>query len=336
MTTIYDIAKAAGVTATTVSNVLSGKGSVGAATKARVLKYVQELDYQPNLIARSLIKGRTGVIGLVVGDMNNPFYAETTAAVERLAYTAGLRVFTTTFSGEDQVGQKLLEDLILRQVDGILVTSGSWSEQQTIRSVSAMQLPIVYCFWEGTQPTSLLSIALDFKQGGFLAGQHLLSLGHRRVGVITCFDSEGNDAHGIRVAGLQTALSQHGLLLDSTLLLNGQSSMEGGKVAAYKLLTHPDPPTAIFATTDAMAIGAMTAAWELGLQIPRDLSVVGLDDISLAKYVVPSLTTITIDRVAVLSHAIKLLLDSIDGQQVTSPPPFSVSLVIRGSTGRCP
>ena len=98
MTTIYDIAKAAGVTATTVSNVLSGKGSVSASTKARVLKYVRELEYQPNLIARSLIKGRTGVIGLILAGIDNPFYAETPTIIARLAYDAGLRVFTTHLS----------------------------------------------------------------------------------------------------------------------------------------------------------------------------------------------------------------------------------------------
>jgi DNA-binding LacI/PurR family transcriptional regulator len=336
MTTIYDIAKAAGVTATTVSNVLSGKGSVSAATRARVLKYVRELEYQPNLIARSLIKGRTGVIGLVVSSLDNPFYAEATAVVERLAYAAGLRVFTTSLSGDDQEGQKMLKDLILRQVDGILVTSGSWTEQQTIQSVISMQLPVVYCFWEDNKPASVLSTAIDLEHGGLLAGQHLLSLGHRRIGVITHLNSDGSNAHQPRIVGFQAALAQHGLSLDPSLLQDGRSSMERGKVATHTLLTRPDPPTAIFATNDAMAIGAMSAAWELGLQIPRDLSIVGLDDITMAKYTVPPLTTVAIDKEMLLSHAIKLLLDAIDGQEVVSPPPFSVDLIVRSSTGPCP
>lgn len=111
--------------------------------------------------------------------------------------------------------------------------------------------------------------------------------------------------------------------------------MEGGKTAAYKLLTQPNPPTAIFATNDAMAIGAMAAAWELCLQVPRDLSIVGLDDVALAKYVVPPLTTVAIDKEAILSHAIKLLLDAINGQEAVSPPPLSPTLIVRGSTGPC-
>jgi DNA-binding LacI/PurR family transcriptional regulator len=333
MTTIYDIAKAAGVTATTVSNVLSGKGSVSASTKARVLKYVRDLGYQPNLIARSLIKGRTGVIGLILAGVDNPFYAETTTIVERLAYVAGLRVFTTTLSGNDQVGQKMLQDLILRQVDGILVTS--WTEKQIMHARASIQLPVVHCFWEEDEPAFTPYVAIDLKSGGTLAGQHLLSLGHQRLGVITHLNSDGGNAHGQRIIGFQTALSQHGLSFDATMLLNGWSSLEGGKTAAYKLLTLPNPPTAIFATNDAMAIGAMAAAWELGLQIPRDLSIVGLDDVALAKYVVPPLTTVAIDKEAILSHAIKLLLDVINGQEAVSPPPLSPTLVVRGSTGPC-
>ncbi|HZR40826.1 MAG TPA: LacI family DNA-binding transcriptional regulator [Ktedonobacteraceae bacterium] len=334
MTTIYDIAKAAGVTATTVSNVLSGKGSVSAATRARVLKYVHELEYQPNLIARSLIKGRTGVIGLVVGNLDNPFYAEITAEVERLAYAAGLRVFTTSLSGDDQEGQKMLGDLVLRRVDGILVTSGAWS-QQTIQSVVAPNFPVVYCIWEDEWQDSMLCIPIDLTQGGRLAAEHLLALGHRRIGVITHINNDGRCSHQSRVNGFQEILANHDVAFDPALLQAGQSSMEGSKAAAYRLLTHSDPPTAIFATNDVMAIGALSAAWELGVQVPRDLSIVGLDNIALAKYITPPLTTVVIDQVTILSQAIKLLLASIEGQQVVSLPTFPVTLVARGSTGPC-
>lgn len=334
MTTIYDIAKAAGVTATTVSNVLSGKGSVSAATRARVLKYVRELEYQPNLIARSLIKGRTGVIGLILPFIDNPFYAETTAVVERLAYETDLRVFMTTLSFNDEMGKKMLRDLVSRRVDGILVTSGAWT-QQTIQSVVTPNFPVVYCFWEDERQDSTLCVSIDLTQGGRLAAEHLLALGHRRIGVITQINDDGNCGHQPRVSGFQEVLADHDIAFDPVLLQAGQSSMEESKAAAYRLLTHSDPPTAIFATNDVMAIGALSAAWELGIQVLRDLSIVGLDNIALAKYGTPPLTTVAIDQVTILSQAIKLLLASIEGQEVVSPPTFPVTLVVRGSTGPC-
>jgi DNA-binding LacI/PurR family transcriptional regulator len=268
--------------------------------------------------------------------VDNPFCSETTAVVERLAYTAGLRVFTTALSGDSQLGQKMLKDLILRQVDGILVASGSWIEQNFIHSVVSMHLPMVYCFWEEKQPASSLHIAIDLEQGGRLAGKHLLALGHQRFGVITHRNPDGTDAHRPRVAGFQNALLQNQIHLAPSQIEAGQSSMEGGKAAAYKLLAQSDPPTAIFATDDAMAIGAMSAAWELGLQIPGDLSIVGLDNITLAQYMLPALTTVAIDQVTVLSHALRVLLAAIDGRSVVSPPPCPVTLVVRSSTGPCP
>lgn len=334
MTTIYDIAKAAGVTATTVSNVLSGKGSVSIATRERVLKYVQELEYEPNLIARSLIKGRTGTIGLILPAIDNPFYAEVTAVVERLAYAAHLRIFVTTLTADDQMGQELLKDLTLRRVDGLLVAAGTWSSQ-TLRSISELRLPVVYCFWGSEEPEATPYVTFDFEHGGRLAAEHLIRLGHTRFGVVTNNIAEEGWGHYLRVLGFKTIVEQYGLTLDPTFILAGYSSPEGGKVAGHKLLTHPTPPTAIFATNDLMAIGVMSAAWELGLHIPHDISIVGLDDIALTRYTTPPLTSVNIDRVTLMTKAIELLLNAIEGQQVTSLPLFPATLAVRGSTGPC-
>ncbi|HEY4383498.1 MAG TPA: LacI family DNA-binding transcriptional regulator [Ktedonobacteraceae bacterium] len=334
MTTIYDIAKAAGVTATTVSNVLSGKGSVSAVTRARVLKYAHELEYQPNLIARSLIKGRTGVIGLVIPFIDNPFYAEIVAIVERLAYNAGLRVFTTTLPLNDQIGQKMLRDLIARRVDGILVTSGAWTQHIT-HTIVTPHFPSVYCFWEDEQQASTLCVPIDLAQGGRQAAEHLLALGHRRIGILTHINDDGSYVHQSRVSGFQSALADYGIAFDPAYFGAGQTSMEESKVAAYHLLTHPDPPTAIFATNDVMAIGVLSAAWELGLRIPHDLSLVGFDDIAQARYLTPPLTTVAIDKTTILAMAVQLLLAAIEGQAVASSPVFPVTLTIRSSTGFC-
>jgi DNA-binding LacI/PurR family transcriptional regulator len=333
MATIYDIAKAAGVTATTVSYVLSGKGSVSAATRSRVMKFAQELGYQPNLVARSLIKGRTGIIGLALPNIENPFYSEIIAIVERLAYKAGLRVFVTTLTTDDVVGQKLLGDLVLRQVDGLLVLGGC-PPPHVLQTIVTPNLPIVWCLWEGPREGTSPSVDFHFYQGGQLAAEHLLGLGHRRFGVVADTASDGSSP-SLRVTGFREALAAHDVTIDPELIQSGQYTAEGGKEAGHKLLTHPNPPTAVFATNDFMAIGVMAAAWELGKQIPRDLSIVGLDDISLASYTTPPLTTIVIDKPAVMSLAIETLLRAIDGQATESSSMYPATLAVRGSTALC-
>jgi DNA-binding LacI/PurR family transcriptional regulator len=333
--TIYDIAKAAGVTGTTVSYVLSGKGSISEATRARVLKYAQELGYRPNLIARSLIKQRTCTIGLVMPRISNPFYAEVAEAVERLAYASGFRVFITNTHENEQLGGDLLEDLMARRVDGIIYLPHGLP-LYGIQATLASGIPIVFCIWEEEEPEVSPCIGFDFMEGGRLAAEHLLALGHQRVAIVTDGPSVDRIKHHLRVAGAKSALMQAGHPLDPALLCLGDSSVEKGEAAAHELLTLPEPPTAIFATNDLMAIGIITAAWKLGIHIPRDLSVVGFDDIVLAAYIAPPLTTIVMDKSALTERAMNILFSMIEGKQVTSPPLLLPRLVIRGSTTQCP
>lgn len=311
----------------TVSNVIRGTGSVSAATRERVMKYIKELDYQPNLVARSLSNGRTGVIGLVVNSMSNVFYAEVMAIAERLAYARGLRVFVTTLSHEDESLQ-LLKDLALRHVDGIIATCGS-IPPQAVKSMSGLRLPVVHCFWEADRQEVDYCVPFAFEQAGRLAAEHLLALGHQRFGLV-------GYPHGLRGTGFQQVLTRHGIMLAPEHIQKGNSSQESGKAAGLELLKLPQRPTAIFATDDITALGVMAAAWELGLRIPQDLSVVGHDDIDLTAYSMPPLTSIRIDRRAMLSTAFDLLLDVIAGKQVTAPQTFPASLTIRNSSGPCP
>ncbi|HEX4207674.1 MAG TPA: LacI family DNA-binding transcriptional regulator [Ktedonobacteraceae bacterium] len=335
MATIYDIAKAAGVTATTVSNVLSGKGSVGAATKARVMKFVQQLDYQPNLIARSLIKGRTGVIGLVLPVIENPFYAEITAVVERLAYAANLRVLPTMLSDNDSIGKRLLKDLIMRRVDGLLVMcSGiTASVHETLLETS---VPAVYCLDEGSTEELSLVVSYDFAQGGRLAAEHLLNLGHRHFGIVTHTDESGLPSHSLRVQGFVHTVQRFDSAVDASSIVPGHGLLAESKAIACHLLTRERRPTAIFATNDLTAIGVLSAAWELGLRVPGDLSVVGLDDISLGQYTTPPLTSVAIDKVSLMARAIDVLLKVLEGETITAPPLQPASLKVRASTGPCP
>lgn len=339
MTTIYDIAKAAGITATTVSNVLTGKGSVSVATRERVLQVAKDLGYAPNLVARSLIKGRTGVIGFIVPGMDNPFYAEIATEVERFAYAAGLRVLTTTISWGDHLGTQLLKDLILRRVDGLLVVHNNIL-LQTIRSVTHDQLPLVLCLREKNtdhelteEDKSAYRVSFDFFQAGQLAAQYLLSEGHQRVGFIPHLEGDGQpQIHHERSRGFLTTMAAHDHDVDPALIVGGNATFEGGRIAGNSLLSLAEPPTAIFATNDVMAIGVMRAAWECGLHVPRDLSVIGMDDISLAAYTSPPLTTIKIDKTALMAKAVEMLLQAIEGKPVIPELLAPPALVVRHST----
>ncbi|MBO0794919.1 MAG: LacI family DNA-binding transcriptional regulator, partial [Ktedonobacteraceae bacterium] len=300
-------------------------------TRARVMKYVQELGYQPNLVARSLIKGRTGLIGLVVPRLENPFYAEIVTAVERLAYAAGRRIFVNTLSSDDEFGQQMLRDLASRRVEGILAMAGSISINSLLNSID---LPAVYCLDEAEDEPLLPSVSFDFTQGGQLAAEHLVSLGHRRFGIVTSKWGVGEVGHLVRIEGFKKVLAEHGLEILPEHIQAGQDRLMEGKAAGYRLLTQPDPPTAIFAVNDLMAIGVISVAWELGLRVPQDLSVVGFDDIMLGQYLTPPLTTIVIDKDALMTQALELLLRAIESQEtITSPPLLPARLVIRGSTG---
>jgi DNA-binding LacI/PurR family transcriptional regulator len=340
VTTIYDVAKAAGVTAATVSYVLSGKRSVSKATHERVMKYVQELGYRPNQIARSLISQHTKTIGLVVPYLGNPFYAGLAEAAERITYAAGFRLSVANTYRDEPLAQNPLDDLLSHRADGIIIVSEIHSLAKTLQAwqaTSPVTLPLVVCLWEKGEPDFAPGVNFDFFAAGRLAAEHLLGLGHRRIGiVIDGMAREGVSAeeihHPLRLAGFQETLAQSGYPLDQSLLEIGNSSLESGKKAAYHLLQQPMPPSAIFATNDLMALGVISAAWELGIPVPHQLSVVGFDDISLAAHYIPPLTTVVMRESAIAEKALNLLFRMIEGEQVTSPPTLQPTLAVRGST----
>jgi DNA-binding LacI/PurR family transcriptional regulator len=336
VTTIYDVAKAAGVTATTVSYVLSGKGSISKATRAKVMQCAHELGYRPNLVARSLIKQSTSTIGLVVPNIGNPFYAGLAEAVERIAYTSGFRVYITNTYGDERLGMELLDDLMSRRVDGILATSAALPPQ-AMDMMTRTQLPIVHCLWEGTAQENApsASVNFDFAAAGRLVAEHLLALGHRRIGIVAHGKRHEDGieiTHRSRVDGCTEVLAESGHPFDPALLDIGNSTLESGKIAGLRLLTSPAPPSAIFATNDLMALGIMSAAWELGMHIPRDLSIVGFDDIAQATYNVPPLTTIVMSAKEIAEQALGVLFSMLEGKTVSSPPLLQPILAVRGST----
>jgi DNA-binding LacI/PurR family transcriptional regulator len=333
--TLQDVARAAGVTPSTVSYALSQKGTLSAATRARIIKCAQDLGYRPNLVARGLVTQRTQTIGLLVGDIANPFYGSATQVVERTAHAAGFRVFFGNTDRDDELGRSLLDDLVARRVDGIIAIPGGLPPDR-VRAVTTMGLPLVWCLWED-EPGLAPSVDLDYLHGGQIAAEHLLALGHRRIGVVTHRPAPGRaqHEHRLRVRAFRTALETAGTPLDESLLLFGDSTIESGLAAGRALLERASPPTAIFATNDLMALGVLGAARERRIAVPDELSIIGFDDIFVAGWTYPPLTTVHVDIQEIMTTTTHLLLDLIAGRDPTPPAVSVPKLVIRASTGPC-
>lgn len=322
MTTLDDVARHVGVTSATVSNVITGKGSVSERTRGRVLAAIEELGYQPNLVARSLAQKKTQTLGLIVPTIANPFYAEIAEEIERTAWQQGYQLILSNTFRDPVLGQEHLKALSRRWIDGLLIMGGSLPVTDLLAATCSGQqrLPMVLCIpCEEELATGLSMVDLDYRSAGELAAQHFVSLGHRRLGVIVEYPG-----HAPRLEGFRARLAASGIDLPSAFIQHGDSTMQSGYQATRTLLALPDPPTALFATNDLMALGAMEAALDEGLALPGDLSVVGLDDIMIGAHMHPPLTTIATPRQELATQAVELLLRHIDDAE--SP---SLSLMVR-------
>jgi LacI family transcriptional regulator len=335
--TLEDVARAAGVTPSSVSYALAGKGTLSVATRARILQCARELGYRPNLVARGLATQQTHTIGLVVADIANPFYGVVAQAVERTAYRYGYRTFFVDSDRNEQLGQELLADLVARKVDGILAMPGGLPAA-IVQSNAAAGIPVIWCMWEDDDPNLKPAVDLDYYRGGRLVAAHLVAQGHRRVAVLTHGHRPGATVHEhrLRVAGCHDGLLAAGCPLDPSLLVFGDSTLESGVAAGKALLSLASPPTAVFATNDLMALGVLAAAQEAGVAVPGALSIVGFDDILATAYAGPPLTTVHVDIAGMMTTATTLLLDLIQGKEI-SPPPISMpTMRVRRSTGPAP
>ncbi|HLG77922.1 MAG TPA: LacI family DNA-binding transcriptional regulator [Ktedonobacteraceae bacterium] len=310
MVTIYDIAKAAGVGKSTVSNVLSGKGSVSEETRQRILQYAKEMGYRPNLIARNLSQHKTFTIALILPSITNPFYPETMEAVETIVREHEYQTLFCNTHGDFSLGRQQMERLVSRWVDGYIIM-GSSMDIADITRYFQQGLPIVLCDWqENESPHGIPQVTVDFYRAGQLAAQHLLDLGHRRVAVIV-----DEPQQTLRLEGFQSVLDAAGITLDQERIELGDSTLESGYAAAQRLLALPVRPTAIFATTDWMALGAVEAVLNAGLRIPQDISIVGLDDITVSAHLRPPLTTVAVPKSRLAKEACEILLNQIDGKR---------------------
>ncbi|WP_347555499.1 LacI family DNA-binding transcriptional regulator [Robbsia sp. KACC 23696] len=335
MATLAEVARLAGVTAATVSNVLRGRGKVGEETRARVLDTIQRVGYRPHLMARALAEGRPPTIALMVTSIANPFYPEFALAAERAARRQGQFLLICNTDEDPEIGRAYFNQISGTLAQGMLVMN-SRLDVASLRG-EKHAAPVVLCMWERPdQPPELPCVAVDFFAAAVLATDHLLTLGHRRISAIV--GSEVTGIHAARFEGFQAAMRTAGVPLSDSDVMFTVDSIQGGYVAAQALLRAEPRPTAIFATNDLPALGAISAATDMGLSVPRDISIIGITDIQLARESRPALTSVAIPTVAAADLAVALLSelvlfgDAIPNKMRVAPPPV---LMPRDTTGPC-
>lgn len=324
-----DVAEHAGVSVTTVSHVINNTRPVSDALRQRVEAVMLDLGYQPNTLARSLRRGETHTIGVIVPDNSNPFFAEVARGIEDTSFDHGYSVILCN-SDRDLHKERLYINVLLeKQVDGILFVAAGMSADN-IQPLFERSLPLVVV--DRQIPSLAVDSVLAANQhGGWLATQYLLELGHRRIGCIV--GPEDIASSGERVAGYHQALSDHNVPPDNQLIIRGDFRYESGYSAGNQLLSLDDPPTAIFACNDLMAVGVMAKALEIGLSVPGDLSVIGFDDIRPAIYANPPITTIKQPKYEMGVASTELLLARMrDNERAPQQQILDTSLVIRQST----
>lgn len=329
MASIRDVAKLAGVSITTVSRVINKRGRISKETEEKVWRAIEALQYQPNLLARGLRSQKTKLLGLLVPDIDSPFFARLAKYIEEAAYRKGYNLILCNVGENPKKEKHYLEVLIQRQVEGIIFPRVS-DESLFVRTPQLSKIP--YVVLDRTlEREEAPTVKLNNRMAGSLAASHLVELGHRKF---ACISGPRNiNVCRERLEGFLEHLQREGIHPEDVIVAEADFKIEGGRKAMEKILSLLSPPFALFSMNDMMAFGAIQVAREKEVQIPRDVSVIGLDNNPLGEVFSPPLTTVAqpFDRIA--REGIALLCKLIEGKKVRKKsievPPY---LVVRQST----
>jgi LacI family transcriptional regulator len=327
--TIKDVAVRAGVSRQTVSRVINDKGEIRPQTRERVLAAIDELGYRPNAAARSIVVGRTCTLGCISPNLTDYTFANIIEGAQAEARRLGYFVLTGSARTEADV-EPLLEQLLHRQIDGLLVLNPRADERyRYFLPLVDKGLAVVYVN-NTPQGAPVSSVRCDDRHGGYQATRHLVGLGHRVIATILGPDNE--ECTFDRLDGYRQALDEAGLRFDPGFVDQGDWSATSGYRATQRLLETGRPFTALFAQNDQMAVGAIRALREAGRQVPGEVSIVGFDDIPLASYFDPPLTTLRQPMQESGTQAARLLVQTVEDP---SRPPEQIAiparLVVRAS-----
>ena len=329
--TIKDIARAAGVSHTTVSRALHGSPAISPETTTRIRQLAQEMGYTPSAVAQSLLARRTQTIGVVLTTIADPFTAHIVGGVEQAAQAAGYSVFLSTSHGNPEQELAVVETFHRRRVDAIIVVASRVGNLYSSR-LNQIRVPIVLVNNQ-EEGDYIYSVAVDDISAAREAVAYLISLGHQRVAYVGAANRPKSNRR--RLTGYQTALQRAGIPVVPALIQTplADNDIERGRTALAQLtLTEA---TAVLCYNDLTAIGLLLACRQHNIAVPQRLSIIGFDDIEPALYVTPPLTTVCQPRVKLGQLAMNMVLDLLNGQEVHDQI-LSCELIVRESTARLP
>jgi LacI family transcriptional regulator len=325
------VAKRAGVSKATVSRVINGTARVIPETAKRVHKAIKELDYYPDINARTLGSGRSGLYGLIISDITNPYFPELVKAFEDIAIEHGQEVLISNTGYDPKRMERCVIRMLQRKVDGLAVMTSEFGEH-LIEPINKRKIPTIFMDTKKLIGNASF-VNIDYAAGVSEALKHLVDLGHTRIAFISGPLSLGSAR--TRAEAFRAGLQAHNLTAEKHWLQEGDHQVDGGRKAMERVLAG-NVPTAVLASNDLTAIGAMDAIREHGLRIPEDISVIGFDDIQLSAYTQPPLTTVHVPRGEVAATAFRSLFREKDelptkrvrGREHVIQP----HLLVRGST----
>ena len=329
--TIKEIAELAGVSITTVSQILNNKGSrFSEKTRRRVLDIVEEYQYKPDFFASNLINRHSKTIGMIVPDVTDFFFSKVIEGVETYLNPLGYMILLCNSKHSHEQEKRYIDELRHRSVDGILLATPNVMPEEYRFSADGKKVPMILMDRGINQRDEGKLIVKEY-EGAYRAMSHLIAQGHRKIGMLR----ETTRYYQLteRITAYHHALKDHHIELGTEYVQIGDLSISGGYQAAKKLLAETNDVTAIFCGNDEMAIGAYHAISEMGKRIPKDISVVGFDGLEITEYMVPSLTTVRQPSFDIGFYAAKFLVDAIDNPNMKIPNKiFESELIVREST----
>ncbi len=336
---LIDVARLADVSIATASRVLSGSDHpVSNHTRQRVLNAAAQLKYYPNSVARALVTQKTNIIGVIVGDIDDPYFSAIVRGIEDMAREQGYLAFVCNSDREPDTELNYVKVLRDYHVDGIIFAGGGLTDEAYLGELEPFLLTLLE---RGVQIVGIglhrfipTRVDIDNAEATREMTEYLLDLGHREIAYIR--GPQVLTTSSIRFNAFTSTLEHHGISFSSECMLQGEFTIDSGYEATTYLLESGAQPTAIFAANDQMAIGSILAIQQRGLEVPRELSVVGFDDIAGARYVHPPLTTIRVPMYDLGIAAVESLMELVEGREVISPRILHHTFVLRESSGPPP
>jgi len=325
------VAAEARVSIATVSRVINGNRRVSPDLRSSVLSAMDRLGYQPNAIAQGLRRSATRSVGVLIPRIHEPFFSTLAFAIERTLFASDYRGLLCSTEEQPDKERAYVDMLLTQQVDAFIYFPSIAGSQANLRRIVERGIPVVL-IERSFAELEVSRVLISNFQGGYDGAQHLIALGHTHIGVI-CANLASMPVE--RLSGAQQALTEAGVDAEVRIMSRG-SDFEAGYEAALDMLHRPGRPTAVFALADSIAVGVLHAAAYLDLRVPEDLSVVGFDNISLAAFVIPPLTTVAQPIYAIGEAAVRILLHQLqDPGAAPETVMLNTELVVRQSTAPC-